>query len=149
MAAKTLSDEEFIAIQAKLEAGRLDRQVMIETLKPIMSNLAIDFKQDGARTIEVKLQLVKTLDDLIKGQDTSVINEAKLQLQRVETDTNANVQEVVIQMLQKIRVNDNNAYDLANSMATVSNAECDKLLEAKLQEAAIDIKAEELQEVTA
>lgn len=62
----------------------------------------IDYNKDSARDIEVKMGVIKTLDDILKSKESSKANKITTYLKRKDTENTANYQESVIAILNTL-----------------------------------------------
>lgn len=62
----------------------------------------IDYNKDSARDIEVKMGVIKTLDDILKSKESSKANKIATYLKRKDTENTANYQESVIAILNTL-----------------------------------------------
>ena len=85
----------FEEMDLTLQDSMLRRQALIAALEGVVKSCNLDFEKDTARTVEVKLAAMKTLDDLYKGQENVSMAKVKLALSRIDTKTNQNVSAVV------------------------------------------------------
>ena len=100
------------------------RESMINRLNRQLPDIC---EQDNAKTIEAKMGIYKTLDDLLKSKESSKANRVKIQLQRKDVENTANYQEAVITLLDKI--------DPSRVMVgSVENVDVDKELEKRFEE---------------
>lgn len=128
-----------------LQDSMLRRQALIATLEGVVKSCNMDFEKDTARTIEVKLAAMKTLDDLYKGQENVSMAKVKLALSRVDTKTNQNISAVAVEMLKRIEMAEGNNYVKVNAGQYVDD---DSKLARRAQELGIETKPEEIESVT-
>lgn len=82
------------------------RNELISILQQSISNY--NFATEQPRTLEVQLSAIKTLDDLLKSEESTVTNLVKTQLLKKETETNTDVKAATVEMLKAIRVSQQN-----------------------------------------
>lgn len=119
------------------------RNAMIVTLQQVIEKTNIDFDKDSPRVVEVKLAAMKTLDDLLKGQENVSMAKVKLALSRVDTQTNQNVSAIAVEMLKRIQMTETESYTVINQGNFVDD---DSKLEAAATAAGITFKEEEITE---
>ena len=62
----------------------------------------IDYDKDSARDIEVKMGVIKTLDDILKSKESSKVNKITTYLKRRDTENTQNYQEAVLAVLNSL-----------------------------------------------
>ncbi len=106
--------------QASNETDKI-REGMINKLALQLPD--IDYGKDSARDIEVKMTVYKTVDDLLKSKEGSKAGRIKVHLQRKDTENQANYQDAVINVLERIDPS------LIRQGATLINPDADDDLE--------------------
>ena len=134
----------FEDMDATFQDSMLRRAALISSLEAVVKSCNLDFEKDSARTVEVKLAAMKTLDDLYKGQENVSMNKVKLALSRVDTKTNQNISAVAVEMLKRIEMAESGNYVHVNAGQFVDD---DAKLARRAQELGIETKPEELQSV--
>jgi hypothetical protein len=134
----------FEEMDLTLQDSMLRRQALIAALEGVVKNCNLDFEKDTARTVEVKLAAMKTLDDLYKGQENVSMAKVKLALSRVDTKTNQNISAVAVEMLKRIEMAESGNYVNVNAGQYVDD---DTRLESRAKELGIETKAEEKEAV--
>lgn len=137
--------EEFKNMDLTLQDSMLRRQSLIAILEDVVKNSNLDFEKDTARTIEVKLAAMKTLDDLYKGQENISMAKVKLALSRVDTKTNQNISAVAVEMLKRIEMAESGNYTQINSGQYIDD---DARLAKRALELGVETKPEEVESVT-
>lgn len=127
-----------------LQDSMLRRQALIATLEGVVKSCNLDFEKDTARTIEVKLAAMKTLDDLYKGQENVSMSKVKLALSRVDTKSNQNISAVAVEMLKRIEMAESGNYVHVNAGQYVDD---DAQLERRAKELGVETKDEEKEAV--
>lgn len=135
----------FEDMDATFQDSMLRRAALISSLEAVVKSCNLDFEKDSARTVEVKLAAMKTLDDLYKGQENVSMNKVKLALSRVDTKTNQNISAVAVEMLKRIEMAESGNYVNVNAGQFVDD---DAKLARRAQELGIETKPEELESVT-
>lgn len=128
-----------------LQDSMLRRAALINALEAVVKGCNLDFEKDTARTVEVKLAAMKTLDDLYKGQENVSMSKVKLALSRVDTKTNQNISAVAVEMLKRIEMAESGNYVHVNNGQFVDD---DARLARRAQELGIETKPEEVESVT-
>ena len=105
----------FEDMDATFQDSMLRRAALISSLEAVVKSCNLDFEKDSARTVEVKLAAMKTLDDLYKGQENVSMNKVKLALSRVDTKTNQNISAVAVEMLKRIEMAESGNYVHVNA----------------------------------
>lgn len=134
----------FEEMDLTLQDSMLRRQALIAALEGVVKNCNLDFEKDTARTVEVKLAAMKTLDDLYKGQENVSMAKVKLALSRVDTKTNQNISAVAVEMLKRIEMAESGNYVNVNAGQYVDD---DTRLEKRALELGIETKDEEKEAV--
>lgn len=116
------------------------RARLITLMEATLDKINLDPANDGARLTEVKLATLKTLDDLYKGQENVSMAKVKLALSRVDTQTNANIGQMALEVIKQIEMCDCNKFASANHNFGVDD---DAQLEAVAKEAGIEIGEDE------
>lgn len=127
-----------------LQDSMLRRAALISALESVVKGANLDFEKDTARTVEVKLAAMKTLDDLYKGQENVSMSKVKLALSRIDTKTNQNISAVAVEMLKRIEMAESGNYVNVNAGQYVDD---DARLEARAKELGVETKDEEKQAV--
>lgn len=135
----------FEDMDVTLQDSMLRRAALINALEAVVKGCNLDFEKDTARTVEVKLAAMKTLDDLYKGQENVSMSKVKLALSRVDTKTNQNVSAVAVEMLKRIEMAESGNYVHVNNGQFVDD---DARLARRAQELGIETKPEEVESVT-
>lgn len=136
-------DDAFKEMDQIASDSMLRRHAMIAALEEVVKKANLDFEKDTARTVEVKLAAMKTLDDLLKGQENVSMAKVKLALSRVDTKTNQNVSAIAVEMLKRIQMAESGNYASVNSGSYVDD---DSKLEAAALAAGVSFKEEEITE---
>lgn len=76
------------------------RAILIEQLADTTRTTKIDFENDAPRKTEMKLSLFKTLDDLIKSQESLYVGKTKLSLQKKSEATNESIKQMAVEILR-------------------------------------------------
>lgn len=127
-----------------LQDSMLRRQALIAALEGVVKSCNLDFEKDSARTVEVKLAAMKTLDDLYKGQENVSMSKVKLALSRIDTKTNQNISAVAVEMLKRIEMSESGNYVNVNAGQYIDD---DAQLEKRAKELGVETKAEEKEAV--
>lgn len=135
----------FEDMDVTLQDSMLRRAALINALEAVVKGCNLDFEKDTARTVEVKLAAMKTLDDLYKGQENVSMSKVKLALSRVDTKTNQNISAVAVEMLKRIEMAESGNYVHVNNGQFVDD---DARLARRAQELGIETKPEEVESVT-
>lgn len=78
-------------------------QIREKIIGQLVDNLPkIDYQSDSARDIEVKMGVIKTLDDILKSKESSKVNRITTYLKRKDTENTANYQEAVLAVLNTL-----------------------------------------------
>lgn len=134
----------FEEMDLTLQDSMLRRQALIAALEGVVKSCNLDFEKDTARTVEVKLAAMKTLDDLYKGQENVSMAKVKLALSRIDTKTNQNVSAVAVEMLKRIQMAECGNYVDVNAGNYVDD---DNRLARRAQELGVETKPEEIEHV--
>lgn len=85
--------------QATQETDKIRDQIIQQLVNSVPS---IDYKSDSARDIEVKMGVIKTLDDILKSKESSKVNKITTYLKRKDTENTENYQEAVLAVLNNL-----------------------------------------------
>lgn len=85
-----------------LDVIRSTREKMIEQLGQITATTKIDFEGDAPRKTEMKLSLFKTMDDLLKSQESLLTGKVKMSLAKKSEASNDALKEMAVEILRKI-----------------------------------------------
>nr|DAG42881.1 MAG TPA: hypothetical protein [Bacteriophage sp.] len=85
--------------QATLETDKIREQIIQQLVNTIPT---VDYKNDSARDIEVKMGVIKTLDDILKSKESSKANKITTYLKRKDTENTENYQEAVLAVLNNL-----------------------------------------------
>ena len=96
----------FDEMNAALDQLKDKRATLIEQLADTTRTTKIDFENDAPRKTEMKLSLFKTLDDLIKSQESLYMGKTKLSLQKKSEATNESIKQMAVEILKNINMND-------------------------------------------
>lgn len=96
----------FDEMNAALNELKDKRTVLIEQLSDVTRTTKIDFENDAPRKTEMKLSLFKTLDDLIKSQESLYTGKVKLNLQKKSEETNEGIKKMAVEILRNINMKD-------------------------------------------
>lgn len=129
-------DKAFAEMDSTMMEMTSRRANLITIMEATLDKLNLNPNEDSARLTEVKLATLKTLDDLYKGQENVSMAKVKLALSRVDTQTNANVGQMALEVIKQIEMADCNKFSAANHQSGVDD---DNQLEAAAKEAGIEI----------
>lgn len=85
--------------QATRETDQIRDQIIQQLVNSVPS---INYDQDSARDIEVKMGVIKTLDDILKSKESSKANKITTYLKRKDTENTQNYQEGVLAVLNSL-----------------------------------------------
>ena len=80
------------------------RSAIINQLAETTRTTKIDFENDAPRKTEMKLSLFKTLDDLLKSQESLYTGKVKINLQKKAEATNEAVKQMAVEILKQINM---------------------------------------------
>ncbi len=129
-------DKAFAEMDSTMMEMTSRRANLITIMEAALDKLNLNPNEDSARLTEVKLATLKTLDDLYKGQENVSMAKVKLALSRIDTQTNANVGQMALEVIKQIEMADCNKFRAANHQSGVDD---DNQLEAAAKEAGIEI----------
>ena len=96
----------FEEMSAALDQLKDKRATLIEQLADTTRTTKIDFENDAPRKTEMKLSLFKTLDDLIKSQESLYMGKTKLSLQKKSEATNDSIKQMAVEILKNTYMKD-------------------------------------------
>lgn len=98
------SQEEIIFddMNTGLDQIRARREQMIEQLSQITATTKIDFEGDAPRKTEMKLGLFKTMDDLLKSQESLLTGKAKMSLAKKSEASSDSLKQMAVEILKNI-----------------------------------------------
>ena len=105
-ALKSPDEIAFDEMNAALDQLKDKRATLSEQLADTTRTTKIDFENDAPRKTEMKLSLFKTLDDLIKSQESLYMGKTKLSLQKKSEATNDSVKQMAVEILKNINMKD-------------------------------------------
>lgn len=85
--------------QATRETDQIRDQIIQQLVNSVPS---INYDKDSARDIEVKMGVIKTLDDILKSKESSKANKITTYLKRKDTENTENYQEAVLAVLSNL-----------------------------------------------
>lgn len=85
-----------------LDQIRATRETMIAQLGQVVANTKINFEEDAPRKTEMKLTLFKTVDDLLKSQESLLTGKTKLSLQKKSEASSDAVKLMAVEILKNI-----------------------------------------------
>ena len=85
--------------QATQETDQIRDQIIQQLVGSVPK---IDYERDSARDIEVKMGVIKTLDDILKSKESSKANKITTYLKRKDTENTQNYQEGVLAVLNSL-----------------------------------------------
>lgn len=92
----------FTELQEKTNASNRIRQAMVDKLKPVVDNMEIAPGNEKPTMTEAKLNVIKTMDDLLKSGEEALSSNIKILLQNKKTDNEDKHSEIVATMLKQI-----------------------------------------------
>ena len=85
------------------QATRETDQIRDQIIQQLVSSVpSINYEKDSARDIEVKMGVIKTLDDILKSKESSKVNKITTYLKRKDTENTENYQEAVLAVLNNL-----------------------------------------------
>ena len=118
-------------LQSTFDKIQGDRSSIINKLKTVVDNIALNPNEDSPRMTEVKLATIKTLDDMLRSAESSATTMAKTQLQKKNDESSEATKKMVVEMLKNINLtvgsNNNTGVKLPSiSMESVVKTACEK-----------------------
>lgn len=130
-------DDLFIALHDKTKSVSAIRN---EIIKKLHSSVGMyDLGDTNPRSLEVKLAAIKTLDDLLKSEESSATSLIKTQLLRKETESNTDVKAATVEMLKAIKIKQTNIREPIEAPADIMDtiervaSSCDNITEDELR----------------
>ena len=98
------SQEEIIFddMNTGLDQIRQQRDALLQQLTQVTATTKIDFEGDAPRKTEMKLSLFKTVDDLLKSQESLLTGKAKMSLAKKSEASNENLKQMAVEILKNI-----------------------------------------------
>ena len=98
------SQEEIIfeEMNVGLDAIRSQRQVLLDQLTQITATTKIDFEADAPRKTEMKLSLFKTVDDLLKSQESLLTGKTKMSMAKKSEASSDALKHMAVEILKNI-----------------------------------------------
>lgn len=141
---KSQDEIAFEEMNNALDQLKNKRSILIDQLAETTRTTKIDFENDAPRKTEMKLSLFKTLDDLIKSQESLYIGKTKLSLQKKSEATNESIKQMAVEILKNTVMNQH-----PNAPVETSQSDNDALKKAfedlKDEDPEKDIKDSELE----
>lgn len=103
---KSQDEIAFDEMNLALDQLKDKRSILIDQLAETTKTTKIDFENDAPRKTEMKLSLFKTLDDLIKSQESLYMGKTKLSLQKKSEATNESIKQMAVEILKNINMKD-------------------------------------------
>lgn len=135
-------NQSFLEMDAVAEMTAVRRAALIDILQEAINKIALDFKGDSARTVEVKLAAIKTMDDLCKSQESLTMAKVKLALSSIDTEANKNISDVAVEVLKRIDMTSNQRFNGPSPSA--QSIEDNSILERVALDSGITIEKDEL-----
>lgn len=103
MAEKVQSSPIDMLFQEFNQATRETDQIRDQIIQQLVNSVpSINYDKDSARDIEVKMGVIKTLDDILKSKESSKANKITTYLKRKDTENTQNYQEGVLAVLNSL-----------------------------------------------
>lgn len=98
------SQEEIVfeEMNAGLDTIRSQRQVLLDQLTQITATTKIDFEADAPRKTEMKLSLFKTVDDLLKSQESLLTGKVKMSMAKKSEASSDALKLMAVEILKNI-----------------------------------------------
>jgi len=98
------SQEEIVfeEMNTGLDTIRNQRQVLLDQLTQVTATTKIDFEGDAPRKTEMKLSLFKTVDDLLRSQESLLTGKAKMSLAKKQEASSDALKLVAVEILKNI-----------------------------------------------
>ena len=122
---KTQEELAYEKMYKALEQIQDKREALADALITVAKGIKLDIDNDAPRKTEMKLGLFKTVDDLLKSQESLHINKVKVGLQKKSEATNENVKQMAIEILRNIDMTHK-----VNAPVNMSNTEGEVLKQA-------------------
>ena len=134
---KSQEDIIFEEMSNGLSNIRSTREALIDQLSQVVKTTHIDIEADAPRKSEMKLALFKTVDDLLKSQESTFTTKTKLSLMKKSEASNESVKQMAIEILRNI-----NMKQKANAPVAVTEADTQAMKAAYAQMNAEDPSTE-------
>ena len=85
-----------------LDQIRIQRDALLKQLTQVTETTKIDFEGDAPRKTEMKLSLFKTVDDLLKSQESLLTGKAKMSLAKKSEASSGALKEMAVEILKNI-----------------------------------------------
>ena len=132
--------EGFANLQEQTKQANILRQKMVDKLIPVIEDMQITPGQDKSTITEVKLNVLKTVDDLLKSGESALATNVKIALQNKKVDADDKHAEVVAQMLKEmstkikpVAVNNQQLDDVDNKLEETFQTSKEDISEAELE----------------
>ena len=98
------SQEEIVfeEMNVGLDTIRSQRQVLLDQLTQITATTKIDFEADAPRKTEMKLSLFKTVDDLLKSQESLLTGKVKMSMAKKSEASSDALKLMAVEILKNI-----------------------------------------------
>ena len=141
------SQEELVfdEMNTGLDTIRNQRQILLDQLTQVTATTKIDFEGDAPRKTEMKLSLFKTVDDLLRSQESLLTGKAKMSLAKKQEASSDALKQVAVEILKNIDMKQKK--NVASPVAT-DDKDKDTLQQVfnamKADDPSVDIKDDEL-----
>ena len=87
-----------------LDQIRQQRNALLQQLTEVVGTTKINFEEDAPRKTEMKLTLFKTVDDLLKSQESLLTTKTKLSIQKKSEASSDALKQMAVEVLRKIEM---------------------------------------------
>lgn len=106
MTSTNAMDQAFEEFEKECAGNREMRRAMIQKLHDVAMKMEIHPEFEKAMTLQAKLMIPKTIDDLLKSDENASLQKLKLKLARKDAETNGAVGTAVVELLKMVHVNE-------------------------------------------
>jgi hypothetical protein len=135
--------DQFNKLQETVMDNNTIRKELIDKLIPVVKEMQLTPGADKSTITDAKLNIIKTLDDILKSGESSIAGNIKLILQQKNNEEQSKTNEQVAELLK--RMSNNVIPRFNNNGNTVAPADADKVFEETLKKENITISEAELE----
>lgn len=117
------------------------RDSLIGKMQLIVNALQVSPDDEDPKTLDAKMHIVETLQNLLKDKESGVVTTTKIKLQKKDTDSSDAARQMVVEMLKSINIKET----AASVGKTVIPSDLDSKVEAAIIASKHDISDDELE----
>lgn len=135
-------DKAFEELESVFGENRDIRNEMIAMLRKQIPKCEIS-EYDKGITMQSKMTVLKTLDDLLKSKESITVQKLKLQMSRTEQESNGQYSQAIVQLLKMVRAD---GHDSNNQNPPQKEEDIQEQLEKRGAELKVEITEGEIED---